>query len=145
MIAVCGIDCSSCELFAASTDERAAESLVEWFRREGWLKETEGAGEIRQRGPYCNGCHGDRCVQWTRDCWIRTCCVDEKRLGSCSGCGDFPCARLTEWAQKNPRYAQALSRLRSMQGKQQLESDESGAHHGPHNEKIAQGNGWPLP
>ncbi len=115
LIAVCGLDCGACHLFSASTNEPAAEALVGWFRAEGWLKATEGACEIMQRGPYCKGCHGDRSVQWSGDCWIRACCVDEKQLMSCSDCQTFPCQRLTEWSQKNARYAQALNRLRLMQ------------------------------
>jgi hypothetical protein len=113
-IAVCGLDCSTCNLFAAKNDQQAAETLVAWFRQERWLKPQEGAQEIMARGPYCLGCHGDRSVQWSGDCWIRKCCVEEKQRKFCSECPEFPCTRLTAWSQSNGRYAAAFERLRSM-------------------------------
>jgi Protein of unknown function (DUF3795) len=114
MIAACGLDCSACNLFLAKVDAPAAESLVGWFRQEGWLKVDEGAKEIMSRGPYCLGCHGDRSVQWSGDCWIRKCCVEEKHLRFCSECQELPCTRLIERAQGNPRYTAALDRLKAM-------------------------------
>ena len=98
----------------AKTDEAAAQSLVGWFRQEGWLKEQEGPREIMQRGPYCNGCHGDRSVQWSGDCEIRACCVDAKHHTFCSECDSFPCNRLTEFGKRGPKYAAALERLTVM-------------------------------
>lgn len=114
MIAACGLDCTACTLFLAKTDTKSAESLVAWFKQEGWLKAHEGAQEIMSRGPYCLGCHGDQSVQWSGDCWIRKCCVAEKGLRFCSQCKEFPCTKLSDWSQQNARYSAALDRLRSM-------------------------------
>jgi hypothetical protein len=110
----CGIDCAGCNLFRAPTDENAAQSLVAWFRQQGWLKDGEGARAVMGRGPYCHGCRGDRSVQWSGDCKIRKCCTDERQLQSCSACPDFPCAALNAWAQNGAHHAKALERLRSM-------------------------------
>ncbi len=111
LIAVCGIDCTDCALHRAATDERAAQALVGWFRDMGWLKESEGTSEIQQRGPYCQGCHGDRTVHWSANCWILKCCVDDKSLSSCHERADFPCQQLGEWAAQNERYTEAFNRL----------------------------------
>jgi hypothetical protein len=115
--APCGIDCGRCNLFCAPDDEQAAASLVAWFKNEGWLKEDEGAREIMKRGPYCNGCRGDRSVQWSGDCLIRKCCVDDRRLQFCSECDEFPCETLVSWARNGAHHAQALDRLKAMKGK----------------------------
>jgi hypothetical protein len=115
-IAPCGLDCSACNLFLAPSDQMAAETLVEWFRHQGWLKPNEGASEIMSRGPYCNGCRGDRSVQWSGDCRIRACCTDQRKLESCSACADFPCAILTEWGEHGAHHAAALERLRDVRG-----------------------------
>ena len=79
----------------------------------GWLKEHEGVPEIIERGPYCCGCHGDRTVHRSADCWILQCCVDDKHLSFCYECETFPCSRLVEWAAQNARYTEALGRLHS--------------------------------
>lgn len=112
-LAVCGLDCSGCNLFCAVDDEKAAASLVPWFADMGWLKAGEGAREIMLRGPYCNGCRGDRSVQWSGDCKIRLCCVEERHLEFCSDCAEFPCAKLSEWAKHGAHHARALEFLRA--------------------------------
>lgn len=38
MMAACGVDCGSCEICLAAKDPVAAQVVVDWFRKEGWLK-----------------------------------------------------------------------------------------------------------
>lgn len=114
MIAVCGMDCESCDIRRAPEDSEAAQRLVQWFRNEGWLKEGEGIEEIVKRSMYCRGCRGDRSIHWSPDCWILTCCVEEKGHQFCSQCEDFPCTRLTEHACQRELYQHALNRLKAM-------------------------------
>jgi hypothetical protein len=114
LIAVCGLDCTDCALRTSATDERAAEELAGWFRGMGWIAEDGGVAEIQAHGPYCQGCHGDRAVHWSADCWILKCCVDDKGLSFCYECGDFPCQPLGEWAAQNERYTEAFDRLRRL-------------------------------
>lgn len=113
MIAVCGLDCSVCDIRRVPIDSAAAQRVVSWFRDQGWLAQDEGVNEIIQRSMYCKGCRGDRFVHWSPDCWILRCCVDEKGLDFCSECEEFPCLRLREWA-RSGKYAQALQRLYAM-------------------------------
>lgn len=42
LIAVCGIDCESCDIRKAPQDPEAAERIVAWFKKEGLLNEDEG-------------------------------------------------------------------------------------------------------
>jgi hypothetical protein len=114
LIAVCGLDCGGCPLRTADTDVESAEALVGWFKKEGWIKEDEGAAELMQRGPYCRGCRGNRSIHWSAECWILQCCVDEKGLSFCYQCSVFPCERLEEWAGGSEWYTKALGRLRRM-------------------------------
>ena len=114
MIAVCGLDCTNCDIRRVPTDAQAAQRIVGWFRSMGWLKENEGVPEIIERSMYCTGCRGDRALHWSADCWILQCCVDDKGLAFCHECHDFPCERLSEWASQNDRYAEALSQLQCM-------------------------------
>ncbi|MHC4599256.1 MAG: DUF3795 domain-containing protein [Planctomycetota bacterium] len=112
-LAACGLDCGSCDIRRVPEDSRAAETVVAWFHREGWLKPEEGLAEVLERKMYCTGCHGDRAVHWSADCWILKCCVDEKGFAHCDACSEFPCDRLTEWAKGNEGYAAALEKLKA--------------------------------
>src|SRR5688572_21872001 len=96
MIAACGISCGDCNLYCATVDEEAAAQLVPWFKQEGRLGPGEGAAEVMCRGPYCQGCTGDPATQWTNDCWIRQCCVEDRGHQFCSECRRFPCDALAD-------------------------------------------------
>jgi hypothetical protein len=111
-LAACGLDCGSCEIRLAPTDEAAAEVVVAWFRSQGWLAECEGMGQVIERQMYCTGCLGSRETHWSADCWILHCCVDERGHSNCTQCELFPCPRLIDWAGQNESYAAALARLR---------------------------------
>jgi Protein of unknown function (DUF3795) len=112
MMAACGLDCGRCEIRLAPADPQAAESLMAWFRREGWLKPDEGMDQVIERKMYCCGCLGDRSTHWSADCWILACCVDDHGYLDCSECAAFPCERLAAWATQNAAYGEALARLK---------------------------------
>ena len=114
LIAVCGLDCTDCDIRKVPTNADAAQRIVGWFRSMRWLKESEGVSEIIERSMYCKGCRGDRSVHWSADCAILKCCVDERKLEFCYECADFVCERLNEWAQKDVKYGEALERLQGM-------------------------------
>ncbi|MCD6284492.1 MAG: DUF3795 domain-containing protein [Anaerolineae bacterium] len=114
MIGACGLDCGSCKIRLVPTDPLAAEAIVKWFRRQGWLSDGEGMAEIIERKMYCTGCLGDRDTHWSADCWILQCCVDGRGHRHCSECDTFPCARLVDRAEQDERYQAALARLREM-------------------------------
>ena len=111
MIAVCGLDCGSCEIFKVPTDPEAAESVTSWFKEMGWLKEGKGVSDVVKDAPYCMGCRGDRAVHWSSDCWILKCCVDDKGHDYCHECEGFPCEKLTSWSKENEQYGRAFERL----------------------------------
>jgi hypothetical protein len=114
MMAACGLDCGSCEIRLAPTDPAAAKVVVDWFKRQGWLSESEGMAQVIERKMYCTGCLGDRDIHWSADCWILHCCVDQRGDRNCSECEAFACDRLVDWAKQNESYGAALARLREL-------------------------------
>ena len=114
LMAACGLDCGTCEIRLAPADPAAAKVIVDWFRRQGWLSETEGMAEVIERKMYCTGCLGDRDTHWSADCWILACCADQRGLSNCSQCEAFACDRLVDWAEQNEGYGAALARLRGL-------------------------------
>ena len=118
MMAACGLDCEECSLRRLPFDQEAARVSLDWFRQQGWLQEGEGLAQALERKLYCQGCHGDRDIHWSPDCWILQCAVDQRGLKHCHRCVDFPCQRLVEWAVQNDGYAQALARLKQLKAEQ---------------------------
>jgi len=110
MIAVCGLDCSGCDILQATNDPKIAQGIVDWFKR-------ERNEEVKIEDMRCLGCKGDRTKHWSPDCWILQCCVDKKGLEFCYECEDFPCEKLVEWSKTNKGYGQALNRLKEMKKK----------------------------
>jgi len=110
MIAVCGLDCSGCDILQATNDPKIAQGIVDWFKR-------ERNEEVKVKDVHCLGCRGDRTKHWSPDCWILQCCVDKKGLEFCYECEDFPCEKLVEWSKTNKGYGQALNRLKEMKKK----------------------------
>lgn len=106
-IAVCGLDCTECNIFQAAHDPAFAQRLTQAFK-------ARGRADAKPEWFQCQGCRGNRGKCWSDDCWIWQCCVGERGLDSCHRCGDFPCARLTAWAAQDARYTKALERLKSL-------------------------------
>jgi len=106
VIAVCGLDCSECNIYKAAADAALAQKIADALSR--------GDSEVTADQIQCAGCRGDRAQHWSADCKILVCCTDEKQLDSCHKCGDFPCPKLEEWAQGSEHYGEALQRLKNM-------------------------------
>jgi hypothetical protein len=114
-MAVCGLDCGSCEIRLAPENPEAARIVVAWFQEMGWLDESEGIAEVIEREMYCTGCRGDRSVHWSPDCPLLTCCVDEKHLEHCAQCDEFVCEKLEAFATDGQtRHREAVERLRKI-------------------------------
>ncbi len=111
LMAACGLNCESCSIRCYPFDERAAAEAIPWYRKMSWLTESEGVAEAVAKKLICQGCHGDRAAHWSADCWILACCVDQKGLGHCAECAEFPCARLAEWSKSDAAYGRAFARL----------------------------------
>ncbi|RLD17919.1 MAG: hypothetical protein DRI33_04660 [Caldiserica bacterium] len=110
MIAVCGLDCSGCDIFKAANNPEIAQEIVDWLKKE---RDTE----VKIEDIRCLGCRGDRTKHWSPDCWILKCCVDRKGLEFCYQCEDFLCKKLNEWAKGSKEYGAALNRLKEMKKK----------------------------
>jgi hypothetical protein len=107
MIAVCGLECHTCDIREAAHDPRIAQEIADWFKKE--LNQ-----DVKPEDIHCMGCKEDRSRHWSADCWILQCCVDQKGFEYCHQCGEFPCGKLTEWSKTSKRYGEALDRLRRM-------------------------------
>jgi hypothetical protein len=115
-MAPCGIDCNDCNLYRADFEAERAEALVPWFREMGWIGADEGSAAVMAKAPFCAGCLGDRAVQWSENCEIRACCVDQRGLAHCGACADFTCRALSEFEASAGHHAAAVERLRVMRG-----------------------------
>ncbi|UCC19660.1 MAG: DUF3795 domain-containing protein [Promethearchaeota archaeon] len=106
IIGVCGLICSNCKIYSAPNNPIIAGRLVEHF---------QGMWEnVKAEDFHCGTCRGDLSENWSPDCWIRKCCISEKRLKYCSECSDFPCSKLKDWTKENKGYEEALERLKKM-------------------------------
>ncbi len=116
MMAVCGLDCGSCDIRRAPFDPHAAQSVVKWFKERGWLDKHEDIEQVIARKMYCNGCRGDRTVHWSPDCVLLKCCVDQRGLEYCGQCPDFfVCERIEAFANDgHQHHREAVERLRRM-------------------------------
>ncbi|NIQ04453.1 MAG: DUF3795 domain-containing protein [Candidatus Korarchaeota archaeon] len=116
MISPCGLDCEPCPIRRLSFDETASKEVIDWYKRQGWLKKEEGREEAIKQGMYCKGCRSDRNdVHWSPDCFILECCVDKKNLDFCYECEEFPCDRLIKWSEETEQYQEALENLKRIQ------------------------------
>lgn len=118
MMAACGLLCEPCHIRRMPFDDEAAEVTLKWYREMGWLGADEGVEAAIDKKMYCTGCHGDREVHWSSDCWILKCCVDEKDLRYCYECSDFPCPKLVEWSTQSDKYREAFDRLSSLRSEE---------------------------
>jgi hypothetical protein len=106
-LAVCGLDCTACNIYQAAKDPAKAEKLAADFR--AW-RFPEAVPEWFQ----CQGCRSDRSKHWSDNCQILQCCHDEKGHDVCIQCDEFPCEKLEEWAAGGEKYQQALDRLKNL-------------------------------
>lgn len=106
IIAVCGLICSECDEFLASSDLEKAQRISDWYKKRNI--------DVKPEDIICLACRGDRAKHWSPDCPILKCCVDEKGLEYCYECDDFVCERLDEFARGDERYTEAVNRLKSM-------------------------------
>lgn len=119
-MAACGVDCNECGQYKVTMehDLKAAESLVEWFRSQGWIGKNENAEAVMEKAPLCKGCWDKTDVFWhlsgsCGDCGLRICC-EERQLNHCGECGDFPCEEYKEWVDNLDHHQKAMEYLLSL-------------------------------
>ena len=116
-IAVCGLDCSKCNIYLTDEKEEIAEQILSWFKKEGWRSESTTVQEFMQEGKLCEGCRGIRENHWSANCKLLICCIDDKKLDSCHKCSEFICEKLEKWGKTNERYAQGIEQLEKLRNK----------------------------
>lgn len=110
VMSVCGLDCAQCQIYLAPHSPKITDRLVKIFDKM-W-------DNVKPEDFHCSTCRGDISDCWTKECWIRYCCVTEKKLDYCYQCEDFPCKGLEERATKSKRYIVALNNLKRMKKKE---------------------------
>lgn len=116
-LAACGLDCNVCGLYNAGHDLKAAESIVEWFRGQGWI-DADGNAEAVQKAVqdkkiFCDGCWGDGVWCGCGSCNLRTCCK-QKEISHCGECSKFPCEPYKEFAGGHDGHKKAMEYLLSL-------------------------------
>ncbi|HIH88510.1 TPA: DUF3795 domain-containing protein [Candidatus Bathyarchaeota archaeon] len=86
-IGACGIDCGNCAAYKATQANdvtKLAELAVSWSSEKNKWKAADMC---------CDGCTSSRVFKGCKECAVRTCAQD-KSVGVCSRCGDYPCDKL---------------------------------------------------
>ncbi len=118
-IAICGLDCSKCDIYLIDEDEKIATGILKWFKQNGWRPESTTVQDFMQEGKICKGCRGDReDKHWSANCEILICCSDERNLESCHECSEFICKKLEEWRKKSEKHEPGIEILKKL--KEQL-------------------------
>jgi hypothetical protein len=118
MLSACGIDCSKCDIFKASTNVEIAKKISVWFRDYRHV-------DINYKDIRCDGCKGSADYHWSSDCWILNCCIHKKHLEDCSDCNEFACLKLKEWSYINEGYLKAFKKLEALNRSKKRKSDET--------------------
>jgi hypothetical protein len=111
VISVCGLDCTQCKIYQAPNNPKIADRLVKIFDKM-W-------DNVKPEDFHCSTCKGPLLECWTKECWIRYCCINDRKLEYCYQCQDFPCKGLEKRAKKNKRYLIALNNLKKMKKKKE--------------------------
>ena len=92
LISPCGLDCGSCVLYRARTDETLRQRIA------------EGQGIQAEKVLLCEGCRPSRGVILVAGggpaCDTYACAVDDKKVEFCYECDDFPCLKLAPCADR---------------------------------------------
>ena len=104
MLSYCGIDCSVCPAYIATQAEdieKLTSLAGDWF---------EGSTEYSI--VVCDGCKGDRLMQWCSECPTRACAI-ERELENCAYCADFGCKKLLKVFEMSDEPRKNLERIRA--------------------------------
>ncbi len=87
LVAACGLNCASCTLYIASTEDNAR------------LKRIADMLGISEADALCYGCRSETRFSGCRDCdFLR--CTESKDVLFCSRCNEFPCSQIIEFQKK---------------------------------------------
>ena len=97
--AVCGLFCTSCTFFIASTEDRA--------RLEALAKRLNLTPEQVE----CRGCRSDKLgIYCEKVCNFKK-CAEKKGIEFCGQCNDYPCVELKDFQSKMPHRLQLWESL----------------------------------
>ena len=107
MIAYCGLDCTQCGAYQATTlddDPKREETAKLWSK----LYQTD----IQASQINCTGCKADGIkFSHCNVCEIRQCCIS-REIDHCAACADYICDKLIRFVKIAPEAGRALDQLR---------------------------------
>ena len=112
MIAYCGLNCSTCQIYLATREmdpekqRRMREQIVIAIKK--YLGEEKRLEDITD----CDGCKAQsgRLYSNCQKCQIRK-CASEKGLENCAYCSEYPCEKLSKFFESEGEQAGAKKRL----------------------------------
>lgn len=108
MIGCCGIDCDKCPSYMASlngNEDELERIASEWSTDSMHLT----ADDVR-----CYGCHAgvEHVASFCADCDVRT-CAQRHGFGTCAECVDYPCEKLKNPHEADPKAKELLDSMRT--------------------------------
>jgi hypothetical protein len=98
-LAYCGLDCEACQAYIVTqnNDTEGKKKLAE-----EWSKTY--SADIKEENINCDGCTAGtgRVIDNWRDCEIRKCAQETKKVTTCAYCRDYPCGTLSKFIDAVP-------------------------------------------
>ena len=109
LLSACGLDCASCEAYAATQAGDASEIAkvaAQWSEQYG--------ADVKPEHVWCDGCipGGERACAHVAECKIRA-CVLERGFENCAACADYVCDLLSAVLEHAPHARERLDALRA--------------------------------
>jgi hypothetical protein len=100
MLAVCGLDCSSCLGFIATkeNDYSKLEETAKLWSRPG--------DEFKPEDILCDGCYSERLHKFCLKCSVRLCAL-QRNIVNCGDCSEYSCDKLESlWKWLSPGHGE---------------------------------------
>ncbi len=110
-ITLCGDDCLQCPRYNARSDEERRRVAQLWYRV-GWRDRVVAPEEMA-----CSGCSSHKqCTYQLVEC------TKEHGVEKCSGCGAFPCGRISQLLERSAAYQRKCRQVCTPEEYSQLEA-----------------------
>ena len=112
MIAYCGLNCSTCQIYLASIEEDIIHKTSKKERISKGITKSLSAIFQAKDTPVCNGCkteNGRLCYS-CKSCKIRE-CAKAKEINSCADCTEYACKKLDDFFKHNPSAKNNLAKV----------------------------------
>jgi len=111
-IAICGLDCSSCDAFIATKND---DNELRKKTAEKWAKDYNHSG-LKAENIHCAGCLSQigPVFQYCEMCEVRKCGF-EKKVKNCGECDSYPCDKITNLHKKTDMGKEVCDNIKNKQ------------------------------